>query len=847
MSEEKEKLSPQTKEGKLSKEERRKKQSEEMERALSVLKSIAEENESSKRNHDKDADYLSRKKSRREIRAEERRRKKEKSKEPMRPVTKIILGLVTALFLVLIVYVLYYFIHIVGYKGYQKYLQAYTYEQGGSFTPLAGGGNVPGFELAAQSDSLELYTRMSDAQIAVYDKRSGVITYSNPQDPDSDTVANGANKNIMRSAFMLYYYNDDVVSGSWNSYVDCVAKGSFHAEGIENGVRWIYEIGDATASFVVPLEYRLEGDHLDVTIPSEQIQELGAGYVYRIQLMRFMGSTGYEDEGYFVVPNGSGSLIYFNNGKTSAAAYSQYVYDIDPLAATYTTPEPLEVNRLPLYGICSQDRDILVTIEEGAGNCVLNAQVSGTYNDYNYAFPAFVFRTVDDLMNFGDSTTSVLVMEKKKYDSPVRVRYSFMDDSHTGYSGLANYYRERLVSEGVLTANVNENDIPFYYDVITGVKETGHFLGVQYLHSFAMTTFDQAGQMSDALADRGINNQVMNIQGAFGGGYYHKAANHVNIMAKLGGESALEKLSSKLEANGSSLYMDVAMQKVTAADKYFPHDQVASRYYGSGYTARFGLVNPTTYRNTSSLGYVENKYTALSPKFLPRYTEGFLNATKNLDIYGYSLRDMGNYLISDKKRSDTIEREEALDILTGQLGLMEDTGKKLMTSQANAYAFPYSTDIINVPLYHTDYAIVDECIPFYEMIIHGYINYSSQLLNYENRDDMAKTRLQLVEAGASPHYVFTWEESSRMKETALNCYYSTTFSNWADPAAETYEFVNNALKDIQNEDIVKHEILSHTVRRVTYSNGVAIVINYGSEDTVVDGNTVPALGYFVEE
>ncbi|MBR1470207.1 MAG: hypothetical protein IJ600_01035 [Lachnospiraceae bacterium] len=822
-------------------------EAEERARALEVLRSIADENVNSKREHEKDAAYLSRKKSRREMRAEERRRKKEKAKEPMRPATKVILGLLAAGVAALLLYLGYYLIYIAGYKGYEKYLDSYAYEAGAAYTPIPGS-NVPGYDCVAVSDVLELYTRPADANVAVYDKRSGRITYSNPQDADNDTVANGANKNFLKSQFMLSYYNAEVVSGTWNSWVDSVQKGTFQVESIANGVRYVYTIGDAAASFVVPLEYRLEGDHLEVSIPASEIQELGNGYVYRIALLRYMGATSYDDTGYMVVPNGSGSLIRFNNGKTAAAAYSQYIYDIDPLAATYTTPEPLEVNRLPLYGICSQDGDILVSIEESATNCVLTAEVSGVYNDYNYIFPTFVFRTYDDLMNFGNSTTSVLVMEKEKYDSNVRVRYSFPDDTHTGYSGLANYYRERLVDEGVLVANESDRDIPFYYDVIAGVKETGHFLGVQYLHSFPMTTFAQAGYMSDMLYELGMTNQVMNLQGAFNGGYYHKAADHVRIMGMLGGRGGLEKLNEKITAADGSLYLDVAFQKVTMADKYFPHNQVASRYYGSGYTAVFGLVNPTTYRNTSSLGYQENRYSALSPKFLPRYTEGFVRQTQAMDLYGYSLRDLGNYLISDKKRTDLIEREEALDIVTGQMALLEGTGKRIMTSRANAYAFPYSTDIINVPLNHTDYAIVDERIPFYEMILHGYINYSSELLNFENRDDMERMRLLLVETGASPHYVFTWEESSRMKLTALNSYYATTFANWADAAAETYAFVNGALKYVQNEDIVKHEILDENLRCITYSNGVSIVVNYGDTDAEVtdaSGNTVtvPALDF----
>lgn len=832
---------------KLTKAEKREIQAKELARSLEALKAIADENESTKAKHDKDFEYLNKTKTKKE-RREEKKRNKEDMKQPMSLVGKLILCLLGVAVLALGIYFAYYFIHYVNYKGFEKYLTDSQYEEGTAYSAQKGN-NVAGFDLVSTSANLELYTDTKTANIAVYDKRNGETYYANPLNADEDTVANAANKNLLKSQFILYYFsgdNNDGKTGSWTSYKDCVAKHNYTVESINNGVRYIYTIGDDTASFVIPIEYRLYDDYYEVTIPSDHIEELGGGYIYRIQLLRYMGATSYDDNGYMVVPNGTGSIINFNNGKTTAAAYSQYIYDIDPLAATYTNVEPLETARLPLYGICSEDHSLLTTIESGSTNCVLTAQVSGSFNDYNYMYPTFVYRTVDDLKNFGNSTTSVSVMEANFYKSDVCVRYTPLTKEYAGYSGLANYYRERLINEGVLVANESENDIPFYYDVIGAAKETGHVLGVQYLTTFAMTTFDQAGQMSDSLASMGVTNQVMNLQGWFNGGYYHDATDGVKIMSNLGGKRGLEALNDRVNANGGTMYADVAFQKVTAADRFFPYTQVASRYYGSGYAARFGLVDPTTYRNTAALGYTENIYSAISPKFLPRYVESFVKKTSKLDIDGYSLRDLGSYLISDKKRTAPIERDDALKIVEGQLALLEGTGKKLMTSEANAYAFAYSTDILNVPVYDTEYAIVDEQIPLYEMIIHGYINYSSELLNYENSDDMPAVRLQLIESGAAPHYVFTWEDSSRMKLTALNSYYNTTFANWSEGAVETYKYVNGALRDVQNAAIIKHEIISENVRKVTYDNGISIIVNYGSTDAKVDGITVPALGYAVE-
>lgn len=777
-----------------------------------------------------------------------KKEKEPKVKMPMSAMKKILLTLLAIVAAALVIYLIYYVVHYVAYNKYKQYLTGYEYEQGTAYAPLADASqSVPGFELVAESESLKLYTNTATANIAVYDKRNGEITYSNPLNPDEDTVANAANKNFLKSQFMLYYYNEDAISGSMNSFADSVAKRQYSTESIKNGIRYIYQVGDLVGiNFTVPMEYRLNDDNLEVSIPVSGIEENNGGYIYRIQMLRYMGATSYEDNGYMVVPNGSGSIINFNNGKNGMGNFSQYVYDIDPLAANYTTVENLEVSRLPIYGICKESSSLLVSIEDTKSSAIITAAVSGTDSDYNYAYPSFVLRIADNLRMFGDATADVYVIEPEMYDVNMRVRYTFIPEENAGYSGIANYYRNRLVEEGILVKNEAQANIPFYYDVIGGVKENSHFLGVQYLHTFSMTEFEEAEEMSNILAKEGITNQVVNLQGWFNGGYYHDTADKVKVIWKLGGKSGLEGLNQTIKKNGGRMYVDASFQQVTLADDDFPQNIEASRYYGAGYVATFGQVNPTTLRSTAGLGYKENIYSFVSPKYLPRYIEKFSKKIRKLDVDGVSLRDLGDVLVSDKKRTNQINREEALDVVLGQFDTLQATGKKLMTNAANDYAFGYSSDIINVPMSGSSIAIIDADIPLYEMILHGYIPYASELLNFENSDDMDKKVLSLIEAGASPHYLFTWEESSEMKLTALNRYYSTTFANLMPDAVKTYNKVNDALSKVEGAAIVSHEILNEKVRRVTYDNGVVIYLNYAKTAQTIDGVEIPAMSYLVE-
>ena len=75
--------------------------------------------------------------------------------------------------------------------------------------------------------------------------------------------------------------------------------------------------------FQVPIEYVLDGPNLLVRIPAKDIvypidveDTLGEKYTFpllRISVLEWFGAAGAEQDGYILVPDGSGALIYLNN------------------------------------------------------------------------------------------------------------------------------------------------------------------------------------------------------------------------------------------------------------------------------------------------------------------------------------------------------------------------------------------------------------------------------------------------------------------------------------------------------------------------------------------------------
>lgn len=850
----------------------------------------------------------------------------------MKKMKKIILSCLAVLLLIVIGYYTHYFIYYVKYDAYKEVLTTYDYVEGREFVPLVDKDNkIANMVLVSESEELKLYTDTVTTEIAIYDKRTGEITYSNPIDADND-IATGINKSFLKSQIIIDYYNDKRTSGTMNSYDMSTKNGQFTLEGIDNGVRYIYTFGslgsptgivpvyitkerlqiyldkmdvvdarnikgkyvesktkggfleltsaskkkstlakmtlllegagytaedyqsdmaeasgeeEQLVTFTITIDYQLEKDSLVVTVPTHKIKETGGAKIYNLQLLRFFGAANKEETGYMVVPNGSGSLINFNNGKVTAPTYLQYVYGIDPLSTDFSVVENTEDARFPIFGMKREDSAFLGVIENGDALGIISADIAGKLNGYNYVYPIFLLRGSEKLAMFGTTGqgSDLPVVENEIYQLDIKVRYSFMKKEDASYAGMANYLRDDLLSKGILSKKKEEESIPFYVDIIGGVKQTEHFLGVPYHELYKATTFREAGIIAESLYAMGITNLRMNYEGWFNGGFYHDVPNKITGVNKLGGKKELEKLSDKIEENGGKLFVDVAFQKVSYISKRYRYQVESSKYYGGGFTAIFGQVNPVTLRNLSALGYRETMYNLISPKFITRYVDKFVKGIEGYDVTGITLRDLGDTLHSDKKRTNVINREEAKYVIKDQLRKVDATGKEVIVNGGNFYSLAYIDEIMNMSIGHNAYYLVDEEIPFYQMIVHGTINYTGATINLSDNYDKTDLILRLLEYGASPHFTFTYEDSNNFKYSGLNRFYATKYDNWLEDAKEIYQEVNDVLHLVNGHYVINHEIISSGVKKVTYDNGIILYINTNKREVKIDDEIIDGRSY----
>ncbi|KUP25653.1 DUF5696 domain-containing protein [Paenibacillus sp. DMB5] len=795
-------------------------------------------------------------------------------------------------------------------------------------------GGVPGMILAADDAELSLYYNAETTEIAVKDKRSGQIWYSNPEGRNEDTLASGFEKELLSSQLTVLFRDAVGTLESYTNFAQSISSKQFTAESLKNGLRITYTIGDTSAgidalpqyisqarleekvlskldastakyvatryypkegspdimeridaqvskplvlkkmtaafvlagysaedlaqdnaengiggssgsskpNFVIPLEYRLEEGSLVVTVPVNQVKESGQYQIRSLELLNMFGAADRLTDGYMLVPDGSGSLIRLNNGKVKEEQYVQRVYGPDPNDNSYRRGQVSQNARMPVFGMKAGDGAWFAVIEKGDAIASIAADISGKKNSYNFIHSSYSLRGEDELELYtGATIQEIQLLSEEIYKGDIQVRYSFLSGDKASYSGMAELYRDKLVAEKALTPLAEEQSIPFYLDMLGAVDKQKSLLGVPYRSEISMTSFRQAALIAGQLKQDGIGRLLMRYTGWSAKGVNHSTPDKLKTESVLGSRSELTALRDQLTQAGGTLFPDVAFQQIYHNDGGFTPSSDAARFV-TREEAQLYPYNRALNRMDMTLG----GYYLLSPAKLPYYVNSFMDKYAGFGMEGVSLRDLGNVLSSDFRASRVIQRETAKAIVKEQLDRISQDVDQTMVSGGNAYAWPYADHLINVPVSSSGFALTDETVPFYQMVVHGFISYTGAPVNLSDEQDMHTQLLHSIELGSAPYFSWSYEPSSKLKFTHFDSLYAASYQDWYEQAVSMYKEVNEVLAPVQHAQIVNHIRHQEGVVEVQYSNGISFYVNYTGKDVSVQGTTVGAGQYVIE-
>jgi outer membrane murein-binding lipoprotein Lpp len=642
----------------------------------------------------------------------------------------------------------------------------------------------------------------------------------------------------------VYARNDQALNGlqldrAFKAFEDA----GYTQEDLEKDMAELNFSQDSPAArvFLASIEYKLDADSLVVKVPSQEIQSPGEYPVSNVSMLSFFGAAGSEEKGSIFVPDGSGALIAFNNGKTKYPAYQQAVYGNDQAMERVENAVNEQTVRLPVFGMIRDGNAFIGIIEEGASVATINADISGKLNSYNYVYPTFNVTNKGELtLQANGSERTLPKFQEHPMKSDFTVRYAFLTGESATYQGMAEYYRQYLESQGGLPMSQKgsgESELPFYVQVVGSIEKQKHFVGVPYKTLEPLTTFKQTQEMINEMKQLGIANIKLRYAGWFNGGLDHKVPDDLSVDRAIGGAKGLRSLALFAEEQGVDLYPDVAI--LTAhTGKGFDEKEEASRSLRGVPSSFYPLDLALGRRDRSkSPSYV------VSPRRVGTYVDAILKDMEGFKTSGISLRDMADKLNSDFRKNKQIDRTESEDISTQALNSIREANLNILAEGGNAYALPYLSDITNAPLTNSRYKLEDQEIPFFQMVIRGNIDYTGSPYNLTSYTNVRQYILKCLEYGSGVYFEWIHEPNYKVKDTEFSNLYAVHYEQWLEQAASIYAEVNGVLSKVQNERIVGHEKLAEGLFKTVYENGTYVIVNYNATHATVNGMTIEAEGY----
>lgn len=677
-----------------------------------------------------------------------------------------------------------------------------------------------GLTKVAESDVLILNYDFDKHIISVVDKRNNYTWKSTIEEEEYPTFEKASKtwKGSMSSLFNISY--SDLTTNKLTNPV--VQNAEIKAETIQNGIKAIFSFDNA---ITVVVEITLEGNTLNIRIPIDEINETEGTYLSTIEMMPFMGSAIGHEEGYFLCPDGSGALLRFTSiARKNVGIYSWPVYGFDVLDIDKEYKEKKEGKKnamLPVFGSKKGDNAFLAIITEGEADSVINLYPKGNAVDIYRIAPTFNYRrTYEDLR---PDMVKITYYEKDIIKTDRSLKYIFLQGEEADYNGMAKACREYLLESGKIRKSTvyKDGEIPMSLSLFMGVMERQ----VMFNKFITMTSFKQAKEILKTFIDNGVKNITLNLIGWTKKGYGQETI-HLPPSIHLGGERQLKELSKFAEDNGIRLLLQ---------DNFLD---------ANGKAGGFSKKNDTVHHKTDVP--ITDKYRErywLNPiKSLERFTK-MVKKIGSYKIDGFTFERMGELLYYDSGKDYGLNRSDSATTWMEFLKTSNEQFGMSGVDGGNAYVLNYADWIMNLPIEDSEYFITDEAVPFYQMVIHGFIPYSSKPGNLFY--DYPYQKLKWIEYGCIPYFELTYNESGLMKFTDYNTLFTSSFKQWSSIAIETWKEFNSNFGDLTWKLIIRHENLEKDLVKITYEDGVVIYINYSEDTAYIEGFNVGALDYLV--
>lgn len=591
--------------------------------------------------------------------------------------------------------------------------------------------------------------------------------------------------------------------------------------------------------FTIPLDITVNDRGMRAEVDASLISSVSKQYLNTISVLKGFGSS-YDGKGYMFIPDGSGSIVE-RQGNALSEDFTTKIYGSDLSITTFKDVGSSTLPAvMPVFGMGDDTSAMVGMIESGASMSAVTVRQSTDTNPLSNVNAEFTYYEKDFRDYSGKMRVATgILFPKRPAQCVYGVQYAFLNGEDMGYSDIANYYRNQLIEQDVLK-KLEDSDYPLTIELLGNIKKKDTVVGIPVEVNQSLTTYDQAQEILKAFIDKGITDINFAYAGIFNGGMNHTAMNKVSLMGNLGGKSAYGDLLGFISDNDIRYYPQLDLlyaYEDKLGDGFSSKKDSAKRLDMT--VSEFGDVDPAT----REFGGNNWRYIVM-PSLLPGYADKALSALEKYGAYnGVSFGALGSNVNTNYRRNNLQNRYESEAFYQEVMQKAVDSGKNVMVNQGNAYTWAYADDILDLVAGTSGHVIEKQAVPFVQMVLHGYVRYTTSPLNISS--DIKNDVLRILETGSGIHLKMMYEKNTVLKETSYEDLYSLYYGDWVDLMSNYYDDISSVLAQVANVDMVSHKQLEKNVFETTYANGVSVIVNYNDTAVTINGTKIDAVGYHV--
>lgn len=705
-------------------------------------------------------------------------------------------------------------------------------------------------EQFAETDTLKLWLDEENNRFCLQVKASGKCWWSSPVNAEVDPTAIDEEGSTMKKGQIQQAQSTmamNIGDLRQEKRTELPAPAYSYRSNVQykkeaNGFAATYNYGSQGVRFTTHFELTDKGS-LHVYVDNKEIvekdNESAEGKVLtKLIFCPYMGAAsgvnadGTPVEGYMIVPDGSGAVIDYNNGKSNYASYQQRVYGTDYTAVPLNAPRVTEQAYLPVMATVQGNSGLVMIASEGEGNVWANAQVSGQNKQaYNNCYFMFETRSSDEFFMSGTDSNKITVFEKYgiKTDRFGVEYYPIDNDEGVSAADCAETYRNYLVENKSFKQKTEANDADLYVDTYGAVLKEESIIGLPITLKKRLTTFSQASEMIEKLNGAGADKIVMNYNDWTDKSIKNQVSTKAKASGKLGSTSDFTGLNSdSVKVYGS--VNNFTMEKGSWGYSELSNTaiRVSSAYSRqSEYSPAFGVA----ITGVSPALIAPNTYTKIFEETLSSFTgEGVSNI-------GYG--DWSVKLVSDFSKKNGSSRNATMAKIVDGYKAAVDGGESIIAAGANSYVLPYVDAVTDVPVYSSAFNITDRDVPFYQMVLHGYMPYATKAINASSNTDL--TFMRALAAGSNINYDMIYEDADELIDTRDDGLFYSHYSGWIDSAANQYKVAQKVLAPLSDYTITDYEIVGSVIKTTYEKDGTKAVVEVDIDNCTVkgpDGETI---------